>query len=101
MSSILGKDQDPNELVPYVLRAVFTIYWMNDYPSTEVFYLPRGSYNPGVVATNMLEQHIIELLQANYPATQPLRAVFVTQAPFEVTATEVSELAWRVITTIM
>jgi hypothetical protein len=107
--SIMGLEKEPitdevknqEQFGPYVLRAVFTVYWMNDYPSTEIFYMPLGSYEPGVIATNRLEEKIVVLLQTNYPETQPMRAIFVTQSPFEVTELEVADFGWRMISSVL
>jgi hypothetical protein len=101
--SIMGLDKEPateevknqQQFGPYVLRVVFTVYWMNDYPSTEIFYMP------GVIATNSLEEKIVDLLQTNYPETQPMRAIFVTQSPFEVTELEVTDFGWRMISSVL
>ncbi len=78
------------------LRMVFTVYWQDACPSTEIFYLKHGfRLNP--TSIGQLEAYIIDFLKKEGVTNTPLATVYICYSGVELTDQDVSDLGSRII----
>jgi hypothetical protein len=81
--------------VPY-LRVMFTAYWDDESPSTELFYLvvPPTSVNLAGIAK--LEAAILSVLKA-HTQSRAQRLIYLGNTQIDVTEAEINALTWRIV----
>jgi hypothetical protein len=86
------------------IRAVFTVYWVDVPPSTEIFYIPM-SYNPDKPAVYIesstsiaaIEAKVLALINTTKMTTRAYQVIFVSDRPIRLSANEIASAGWAVI----
>ena len=76
-------------------RTVFTVYWEDASPSTELFYL-IGPVQFSPVSIRTMEQFILTQMQDWY-SPRALTVIYVTHGAVEMSAADIAAAGWRVI----
>jgi len=93
---LMDRDTEHHNHTQY-LRAVFTVYWMDACPSTEIFY--RAGYplrlHPQGIAE--LENEVLTTLQEWDETTRAQTAIFITYIGVMMSEQDVEDAGWRMI----
>lgn len=81
----------------HYLRCVFTVYWSDSPPSTEIFYLTNHPLRLSVTGVSALEDDVMGLLRLYYGYTRVLRVIFLNYSGVEMTPEQAQEQGWYVI----
>lgn len=78
------------------LRVVFTAYWTDSMPSTELFFLNVPPMPVGLSGIANLERTILMILKAhNHSRAQ--QVIYVGFSVVELTESEINALTWRIV----
>jgi hypothetical protein len=78
-------------------RVVFTAYWTDASPSTEVFYFHNQALQLSVSTVSELQSELLTLMQT-WHGSRIHSLVFITFTSIVMTADDVMEAGWHVIT---
>ncbi len=77
------------------LRVVFTAYWQDASPSSEVFFLQNRSH-VDLKCIAMLEQ-IVTTLLSTWSTTALVGVVYIGQNEIELSEDDINQIGWRMI----
>lgn len=90
-----------NDGSSHYLRAVFTVYWQNAMPSTEVFYLHEHPFRLSITGITALQDEILAAIKVHATEmTAPIRAIYLGYEGIEMTPKDVADAGWRVLTPV-
>ncbi len=80
------------------LRLAFMVYWMDAYPSGEIFYiLQNDAQDFSMTTIGFLEESVVYLIQAADTTKRTIQAVFMGSRPITMTTTDLTQADWHVI----
>jgi hypothetical protein len=79
------------------MRLAFTAYWIDTDPSTEIFYFPNQPLNFSVETIAVLQNELLTLMQT-WHSNRVHNLIYIAYGGVEMTASDVSEAGWHVIT---
>lgn len=86
----------PAEGPPY-FRLVFTAYWTDTSPSTEVFYARRHGIFFTYKGISALEDYAFQLLQAHATDSELDGVIYTGGVPIELDPDDVTAIGWRLV----
>jgi hypothetical protein len=81
----------------HYLRVVFTVYWMDAMPSTEVFYFTQHPIRLNPHGIQTLQQTILDLLKSHNKAATPMNAVYVCYSGVELDDADITSAGWHIV----
>jgi hypothetical protein len=95
--ALMDRDEEHHRNHTQYLRAVFTVYWTDACPSTEIFYLagyPLRLHPQGIAD---LEQEVLTTIQEWDETMRAQTAIFITYIGVMMSEQDVQDADWRMI----